>query len=167
MGGATLELNKTQRDGRGEGAVRRICFVCTGNTCRSPMAAAVANAQARAEGLTIEALSAGLYAAEGAPISENAVSALERAGIKAVERADYHTHSAHTLTESELEQIDLLIPMTRTHAIELLLRYPSAVRKIVCMPEEISDPFGGDLSVYEACLSQIQKGVSSLLHTEV
>ena len=71
--------------------VRRVCFVCTGNTCRSPMAEAVTNALARqwienlpaavrdAAAPTLEAFSAGLYAAEGEPIAQNAVTALPSA----------------------------------------------------------------------------------------
>ena len=63
--------------------------------------------------------------------------------------------------------MDLLIPMTRAHAMELILRFPTAASRIYCLPTEISDPFGGDLQVYEQCLAEIAEGVSSLLNREV
>ena len=147
--------------------IRRICFVCTGNTCRSPMAAAVANAQAQKTGQALLAFSAGLYAVEGMPISSNAVLALENAEIAPAKGLDYHSHVAHTLTEAEAAGFDLLIPMTRAHAMELILRYPQVASKIYCLPTEISDPYGGDLRVYEKCLSEIAEGVCSLLNREV
>ncbi len=142
---------------------RRICFVCTGNTCRSPMAAAVANAVAKKEGLNCVAYSAGLFAASGDRIAQNAVSALENMGIETVEGADYHTHTAHTLSGKEAERYDLLIGMGASHAMELLMRFPSLASRIGCMQPEIPDPYGGDLTVYRACLSMICEGVERLL----
>lgn len=146
----------------------RVCFVCTGNTCRSPMAAAVANALAAKEkaemgALKIEAWSAGLYAAEGEPISQNAVAALETMGVAVTAGKDYHTHTAHTLSAEEAERFDLLIGLSGGHCMELLMRFPQVAQRIVGMPVSISDPYGGDLSVYQQCLEEIEKGVRTLL----
>ena len=167
MATATEQFNVQIRDCRDGDDVQKICFVCTGNTCRSPMAAAVANAQAHKSKIALKAFSAGLYASEGAPISPNAISALENAGVEPIEGADYHAHVAHTITEDEIRRCDLLVPMTRTHAMELILRYPNAAKKILCMPQQISDPYGGDLGVYEKCLAEITDGVRALLKAEV
>ncbi len=148
---------------------RRICFVCTGNTCRSPMAAAVANALASArdgETPSLIATSAGLYAGEGDPITPMAVVALEHAGVRAVEGVDYHAHIAHTVTEADANAADLLVAVSGSHAMELLFRFPAAAHKIVCMPQAISDPFGGDLARYETCLGEITEGVKTLLFGE-
>lgn len=154
---------------------RRICFVCTGNTCRSPMAQAVANdlAGAAKDSLpsvfrnavmpAFEAYSAGLYANDGEPIATNAVMALENAAVSPTLAHDYHTHRAHTLTEQEAETYDLLVGMTSAHAMELLMRFPHLAQRITRMPQEISDPFGGDLACYQTCLSQITDGVKALL----
>ena len=160
----------------------RVCFVCTGNTCRSPMAEAVANALAAEEaermagalpeGMRdciiprIEVCSAGLYPIEGDPIASNAVAALEEAGVRAIPSRDYHNHLATALTEQTVNASDLLVGMSGSHVMELFMRYPQAAQKIVCMPQAISDPFGGDLARYRACLAEITEGVRALLFGE-
>lgn len=147
----------------------RVCFVCTGNTCRSPMAAAVANALSQTVGnknqniRSIEAFSAGLYANEGEPVSPRAVDALEKANIKPVKGHDYHAHTAHTLTAEEAERMDWIVGLSGGHCMELLMRFPQAATKIVGMPKAIADPYGGDSTVYEMCLAQIVDGVKQLL----
>lgn len=141
----------------------RVCFVCTGNTCRSPMAQAVVNHLARTLKRDLIAFSAGLYAVEGDRISSNAVLALERAGIEPSPACDYRMHTARSLGDGEAATFDLLVGMGRSHALELMMRYPHLARRILCMPTPISDPFGGDLSVYEACLAEITEGVKALL----
>lgn len=158
-----------------EAQPRRVCFVCTGNTCRSPMAAAVANAMARkmigelpemvreSAVPQVLAYSAGLYACDGEPIATNAVKALELAGVESVPDMDYRCHTAHTLTAEEIEGYDLLVGLNGSHVMELLMRYPQAAQKIVGMPRSISDPYGGDLDVYAACLDEITRGVVELL----
>ena len=161
-------MNCTELEVRTEGvrdanAPRRICFVCTGNTCRSPMAAAVANALGEGR---IDAFSAGLWTADGEPISANAVTALEHAGVRPTEGRDYHKHTAHTVTETDAASADLLVAVSPSHAMELLMRFPAAAERIACMPKPISDPFGGDLARYETCLSEITEGVRALLGEE-
>ena len=158
--------------------IRRVCFVCTGNTCRSPMAEAVANELAETEraalaGALPEAMrgcvvrrmtacSAGLYPVVGEAISPHAVEALERAGVRPLPPRDYHAHRAVELTEETVAQCDLLIGMTDSHVLELMMRYPQAAQRITSMPVEITDPFGGDLARYERCLAEITEGIKML-----
>ncbi len=148
----------------------RICFVCTGNTCRSPMAAAVANAIVhtpefqRTSPRPIEAYSAGLYAVAGDPISSNALLALERAGIQPDAARDYRKHRAHTLTQEEAERYDLLVGISDGHAMELILRFPSLASRVTAMDPPIADPYGGDLARYERALCDIVTGVRNLLN---
>lgn len=155
----------TEKEVRAEGvraalSPRRICFVCTGNTCRSPMAAAVANALGEGR---IDAVSAGLFAADGEPMSANAVKALENAGVHPTAGRDYHRHTAHTVTEDDAANADLLVAVSPSHAMELLMRFPTAAERIACMPKSISDPYGGDLERYELCLAEITEGIKALL----
>lgn len=155
--------------------IKRICFVCTGNTCRSPMAAAVANAMALAKISQLppsirslatpewQAFSAGLYANEGDSIAPNAIRALEEAEIPAAAGLDYHNHVAHTLTDDEADRFDLLIGLTREHALGLMIRFPHLAQRITFFPQDISDPYGGSPALYRDCLEQIRRGVALLL----
>ncbi len=143
----------------------RVCFVCTGNTCRSPMAEAVAKAMAKEKGAPLRAFSAGLYAHSGDPIAPNAALALEQAGIEALPRS-YRLHTAHTLTEEEAEGYDLLVGMGHSHVMELLMRFPTLIERIRCFDPPISDPFGGDLARYEECLAEITRGIRKMLFSE-
>ena len=127
------------------------------------MAAAVANAMAKERQTPLEALSRGLYANDGEPISPHAEEALEMAEVAVVQSHDYHRHTAHTLSEEDVENADLLVGMSGSHCMELLLRYPQAAQRITAMPSPISDPFGGDLAVYCACLAEITEGIRTLL----
>lgn len=158
---------------------RRVLFVCTGNTCRSPMAEAVANAMAqqRAERLlpkemasmampAWEAFSAGLFVRAGEPISEQAVLALEHCGVPTVRGHDFHDHRAVDVETMNAERFDLLVGMSNSHAMELLLRFPQLADRIVAMPRSVSDPYGGSVALYEATLKQITAGVAQLLFPE-
>ena len=157
---------------------RRVCFVCTGNTCRSPMAAAVANAMAYAplaklpEAVRefgrpgLEAYSAGLAAREGDPIAPNALKALEAAGVPVVPGRDYHRHTAHTLCEEEAERYDLLVALSREHALGLLLRFPQLAGRITTLGEDVPDPYGGSEQDYGVCLERITRLVRALLFPE-
>ena len=117
----------------------RILFVCTGNTCRSPMAAALYNA--RYAGDISHAFSAGL-AADGSGIAPNAAAALENAGIRSTPDNPYKTHISHTVTRADLDHAACIVAMT-------------GAPKLTVMAEEIPDPYGGDLREYAACLTAI------------
>lgn len=151
----------------GEGAnapVLTVCFVCTGNTCRSPMAAAVLNALGKKYGYA--ACSAGLYAQPGAPITTNAALALADAGIEPTEDNDYPHHTARPIDRALFERCDRIVGISASHAMALMAQYPAYASKITSMPRDISDPFGGDLSVYRRCLEEITEGVRTLFFTE-
>lgn len=143
----------------GEGAPK-ILFVCTGNTCRSPMAAALFNDMARARqeqgGKRAVAASAGLYATTGAPITEEAAQALLEAGVESTPDNDYRNHRAACVSEEMMAAADEVVAISGRHAMELLMRYPAHATKITTLGTDVPDPFGGELAVYRDCLCTLR-----------
>ena len=143
-----------------ENEPRKICFVCTGNTCRSPMAAAVLNHFGREKGFT--AVSAGLSVFSASGISQNAELALRQRGIEPAEGNRYDLHTSRQISEDILSGCDRIIGITQSHAMSLILSYPQYASKIYPMDKDISDPYGGDIDVYLSCLDDIIEAVRSM-----
>ena len=151
------ELQKTEGDALNP---IKVCFVCTGNTCRSPMAAAVLN-ELGAGGYL--AMSAGLMPNVGEPISVNAQKALEKAGIPCTPDNDYASHRARRIDELMIEGCDRIIAISKSHFISLLMcTDPKNAEKIECMPRDIPDPYMGSEADYEKCLESITEGIKEL-----
>ncbi|MBQ6893480.1 MAG: hypothetical protein IJN48_04670 [Clostridia bacterium] len=139
--------------------IRMYCFVCTGNTCRSPMAAALLNHYGAPHG--IFAFSRGIAADAGAPISENAVAALADAGILSEGRNEYHRHRAMQFSKEDFDRSDGVFAISPSHAHALIMAFPEYAGKVRVLGD-ISDPFGGDLERYKACLCDIKDGVKNV-----
>lgn len=136
----------------------RVLFICTGNTCRSPMAAAALADRALAEcaeAPRFVAASAGLYAVVGAPITPAAAEALAARGIVSRVGNNYNAHRAHTVTREDLANADEVVAMSAAHAMELLFRFPEYASKIFTFDKDIPDPFGKDAATYRACLDTL------------
>ena len=140
---------------------RLVCFVCTGNTCRSPMAEAVFNHLACGGEKALRATSAGL-AAFGEPISENALLALSESGISNTEQNNYKGHISRPIDGELMEKAELVVGISSSHAMRLMALFPQFASKITCMPEDIGDPYGGSLDVYRKCLGEIRRGVEKI-----
>ena len=128
-------------------------FVCSGNTCRSPMAAAMFNYLFGADGR--RAVSAGLVA-NGSPISSGALHALEKRGVPSTADNDYKNHVSRLVTRADLAGARLVVAVTGFHATQLIMKFPEFATKITVMPEDVPDPYGGSDEEYETCLGQIE-----------
>lgn len=112
--------------------IRNILFVCTGNTCRSPMAEGMLRDLIDKQGLQIQVHSAGVSANEGLSISEHTARILKDKGI-----ANQLTSKA--VTEQGIEAADLILTMTTSHKRYLIERFPQIVDKAYTLKEYVAD----------------------------
>lgn len=135
-----------------------IIFICTGNTCRSPMAEGLFRAHDGERQTGLSASSAGLFTADGMPASANAIAAARELN------ADITGHRSRSLTADMVRNAKYLVCMTGAHYDTLREKFPEAKEKIfTLLPEDVSDPFGASLEVYRFAAAQIDKGVQSII----
>ncbi len=143
---------------------RLFLFVCSGNTCRSPMAAAMANAEiARRmripvdslETVNVRALSAGITARVGAPLTSEAQDVLRSLDVPV------KPHAARNLTSELAEQAEMIFCMTGAHRQAVIEMLPSVASKtyVLDLEGDIGDPIGKGMAAYVACARQIQAAV--------
>lgn len=141
-------------------AARIVLFVCTGNTCRSPLAEGLAKKLlADRLGCGVDdlprrgvwVLSAGVSATGGGPAAEESVAVAAEFG------ADLAGHRSRPVNPQLLAAADDVIAMTRGHAQALTARYPGAgpVPRLLCGDADLDDPIGAGLGVYRECARAI------------
>ncbi len=134
--------------------MKRILYVCTGNTCRSPIAQGLTNKYAKEQGLDISAVSAGIFPEENSAISQYAHMVLLEEGI------DMSYHRARKITEGDIDNATVVICMSKQHAIAVVSIFPNCANKVYVMGENgISDPYGGNLEMYKFCKENIRKNI--------
>lgn len=144
--------------------MKRILFVCTGNTCRSPMAEAILRQKLKWAGIKgIAVSSAGLNAAEGEKMSPNAFLALKQLGITC------YSFRSRRLTEKILSRSDLVITMTEQQKKALPRKKDVYTAAEIAGGREIEDPFGGALEEYIRVSHELERVCNVLLQkmTEV
>ena len=141
---------------------RLFLFVCSGNTCRSPMAAALANAEIAArlgipysslETVNVRAMSAGVSARVGAPLTDEAAEVLRSLSVPV------QPHAARNLTPELAAQAELIFCMTKAHRKAVVEMLPSMAGKTYCLgtAEDVDDPIGKGMTAYVDCARQIRR----------
>ncbi len=150
--------------------IKRILFVCTGNSCRSAMAAGFMKAKLIERGLTdIEVESAGIAAPNGLKATPETIQ------VMAEKKIDASLHESKLLTKEMIEKADLILVMGEIHLDEVLYKVPRAKEKVFLLrsygvgagfkpaPAEIPDPIGKPMEVYEVCRNTIEEAVDRVV----
>lgn len=128
-----------------------IIFVCTGNTCRSPMAEHYLKSK-KLKDITV--ISRGFSSGDSA--NPNSIAVMNEAGI------DISNHISNRITTEDIQQADAIICMTEAHK-QMLLLSGAERNKLYVLGNGISDPFGYDIDIYRKCRDSIFKSINNLI----
>lgn len=158
-----LREGAIEREAMNQFAKPVIVLVCTGNTCRSPMAEVLLREQLRAKfgsDDVVQVMSAGVAAASGAVASPQAVDVMAARGL------DLTGHASRPLDDALMNVADLVLTMTRGHRDTILAAYPEMHDRIHTLRRDggdITDPVGMPVDVYAACAEQMDQALAAWL----
>ena len=137
----------------------RVLYVCTGNTCRSPMAEWWLKTRLAKDGFEdkVEVESCGIFAYKNMPATTESGQVLKEDGI------DLSKHLARPITHDMAREADFIYAMTAEHQQFILRQFPYLSGKITVL--DVQDPIGMDLSVYRACYADIKKKMAEEVKT--
>ncbi|MFZ2488866.1 MAG: low molecular weight protein arginine phosphatase [Anaerolineae bacterium] len=139
--------------------MKRVLFVCTANICRSPMAMGLLRQRLAEDGLAdeVQVTSAGVYGMDGEAASATGVKLLAERGV------DIAAHRAHTLSEQEMTDTDLVLVMEESHRRSMFYNYPHLLNKVFLVSEmageyhDIADPYRKPVETYIACVDELTR----------
>lgn len=127
-------------------------MICTGNTCRSPLAQVLLQKQHP----DWEVRSAGVMAEVGSPAAAHSRELARQLGM------DLENHQAQSVTPELVEWADLILGMTEAHVQAVKRSFPEAGAKVRTLGRDISDPVGQSLAVYQRCAEQLQEALKAV-----
>lgn len=139
----------------------KVLFVCTGNTCRSPMAEGIFKDIADLKEFQVS--SAGLSTFSGEPAENNAIITCDNHGI------DIKNHKTTAIGEAHVKEMDLVLTATQAHRDKIRMLYPDVdVYTIKEYAEgydnlDIADPIGGGLKTYEKCFLELNEALERII----
>ena len=132
-------------------APKRVIFVCTSNTCRSPMAEGFSRSlfpdvECASRSISVD------YEPEGSPANVCAVSTMEKHGI------DITAHRSELITKADLDWADRIVCVTSNHAkhVREMFQISNKDPKVISLSSDVADPWNAPTHVYERCADQLK-----------
>ena len=148
--------------GTANSQLKKVLVVCTGNTCRSPMAEGWLNQKLAGKGWLAE--SAGVAAWGGTPASPEAIEVMREIGV------DLSAHRNRSLTRALADEAAIILAMTDGHRREIERHFPEAAAKVrlvksfgAAPAEDVADPFGASVDAYRHVRDELVQALGDFL----